>query len=616
MDPDDTRFVCPRPRAVRACVSCKAHKTRCLPSARSDQCRRCEKIGTICLYSDVQQLKKKTQARQPEGETSALESILGKVTPATLDVDYEDQSEKVVRMHGNAFGCTEATILTTQSQTCQSDEANRQKRPRGCIFKIPHITMSQVDTMVQSYQLKTAYFPFISIPENITAETLCQKWPFLLLSILVISSADEPILQKALDERFRKVLATRVVMQGEKSLDYLHGLLVYLSWHPTHLKPINNQIFQYLQLAISMISDLDLERKMHSITDCVTDQIIARNTILGCYFLSASIAMGFRRSNNFTFIPSNELLDSMLLLNDGPLEPIIASIVKLCKFIEKVHGINLQTEMAKLSSWTLECPLQKLTQMLIGELTQLERELPAHIYTKTRIQFMQRFARIKIYALALEQEKHLSQNQINPLTFLEVFPACASEIISLLQYVNTSTTEYRNLSITNWAPVIQSVVMFPKLCQFTMLDPDVARTWQDMIEIERATYLTHIDGLCDRLESTSITKLQTEQKLPDLFYLFYTVLRLFKANLMRELEQLSSGQIPPNNANQSNKPPSSRCPVVNGDIQSTDYWTMWMNSNNLMSDVELFGVQGGEFPDFDINDPAVFDLGSWVDFSV
>lgn len=74
----------------------------------------------------------------------------------------------------------------------------------------------------------------------------------------------------------------------------------------------------------------------------------------------------------------------MLLLNDGPLEPIIASIVKLCKFIEKVHGINLQTEMAKLSSWTLECPLQKLTQMLIGELTQLERELPAHIYTKSK----------------------------------------------------------------------------------------------------------------------------------------------------------------------------------------------------------------------------------------
>uniref|UniRef100_A0A093UR65 Uncharacterized protein n=1 Tax=Talaromyces marneffei PM1 TaxID=1077442 RepID=A0A093UR65_TALMA len=339
--------------------------------------------------------------------------------------------------------------------------------------------MSQVDTMVQSYQLKTAYFPFVSIPENITAETLCQKWPFLLLSILVISSADEPILQKALDERFRKVLATRVVMQGEKSLDYLHGLLVYLS----------------------------------------------------------CIAMGFRRSNNFTFIPSNELLDSMLLLNDGPLEPIIASIVKLCKFIEKVHGINLQTEMAKLSSWTLECPLQKLTQMLIGELTQLERELPAHIYTK----------------------KSPSQNTIHA---------------KIRQNKDLrSSTGARETSIP---------------------EPDQS---------------AHFPGSIPGVRFRDNQPVTTEQKLPDLFYLFYTVLRLFKANLMRELEQLSSGQIPPNNANQSNKPPSSRCPVVNGDIQSTDYWTMWMNSNNLMSDVELFGVQGGEFPDFDINDPAVFD---WV----
>lgn len=90
--------------------------------------------------------------------------------------------------------------------------------------------MSQVDKMLQSYQLRTVYFPFISIPENTSAEKVCQKWPFLLLSILVISSVDEPILQKSLDERFRKVLATRVVMQGEKSLDYLHGLLVYLAW--------------------------------------------------------------------------------------------------------------------------------------------------------------------------------------------------------------------------------------------------------------------------------------------------------------------------------------------------------------------------------------------------
>lgn len=139
----------------------------------------------------------------------------------------------MAQIHGNLFGCPEITKTTPQSQTCQSDDATKPRTPCKRKSKRSHITMSQVDKMVQSYQLRMAYFPFISIPENTSAEKICQKCPFLLLSILVVSSVDEPLLQKSLDERFRKVLATRVVMQGEKSLDYLHGLLVYLAWSVT-----------------------------------------------------------------------------------------------------------------------------------------------------------------------------------------------------------------------------------------------------------------------------------------------------------------------------------------------------------------------------------------------
>lgn len=153
-----------------------------------------------------------------------------------------------------------------------------------------------------------------------------------------------------------------------------------------------------------MISDLDLERKMHSTTESVADQIIARSTVLGCYFLSArcvhasnrysilyltnliSIAMGFKRSNNFTFSPPDELLGSMLRSTDDPVEPAIASTVLLCRFLEKIHSLNLQTEMAKLSSWT-ECPLQKLTQSLLTELGQLESELPTHVHADCKYLF-------------------------------------------------------------------------------------------------------------------------------------------------------------------------------------------------------------------------------------
>lgn len=230
---------------------------------------------------------------------------------------------------------------------------------------------------------------------------------------------------------------------------------------------------------------------------------------------------------------------------------------------------------------------------------------------------MQRFARIKLHALPLEQEKPLSQHQVNPFTFLDIFSVCATEINSLLEYiVKIPTTESRNLSLTDWTLVICSVITFPKLCQFSILDSGVASTWQAMIERERATFLAHIDRLCDRLESISVAKRATEKKLPDLFYLFCTVLRLFKDNQVREVQRLPASQTSPKNNEQSNKRRRSRCPVINGDIQGTDYWTMWMNSNNFISDEELFSVPGGGLPEFDMNDPAVFDLNSWIDFSV
>jgi hypothetical protein len=74
----------------------------------------------------------------------------------------------------------------------------------------------------------------------------------------------------------------------------------------------------------------------------------------------------------------------MLLSTNDPVEPVIATTVLLCKFIEKIYAINVQTEMAKLSSWT-ECPLQKLTQALLTELGQLENGLPSHVYNNSKI---------------------------------------------------------------------------------------------------------------------------------------------------------------------------------------------------------------------------------------
>ena len=63
-----------------------------------------------------------------------------------------------------------------------------------------------------------------------TLETLRWEKPFLLLSILVMASAKARGLQVLLEKELRELLASKVIVEGELSLDLLQGLCVYLAW--------------------------------------------------------------------------------------------------------------------------------------------------------------------------------------------------------------------------------------------------------------------------------------------------------------------------------------------------------------------------------------------------
>jgi hypothetical protein len=81
--------------------------------------------------------------------------------------------------------------------------------------------------------------------------------------------------------------------------------------------------------------------------------------------------MAFKRPNNFTFKPSDELLDSMLMHNNEPFTQVAAAATRLAKLIEKIHYIDVDREMENLQVW-IECPFQKLTQVYLQELSEIE----------------------------------------------------------------------------------------------------------------------------------------------------------------------------------------------------------------------------------------------------
>jgi hypothetical protein len=75
-----------------------------------------------------------------------------------------------------------------------------------------------------------SYFPFVIVPPEDTIGSLLQSRPFLLHAVLAVASSSNVQLQSVLGKSFRLALLRGNMLEGEKSMDLLQGLLVYLAW--------------------------------------------------------------------------------------------------------------------------------------------------------------------------------------------------------------------------------------------------------------------------------------------------------------------------------------------------------------------------------------------------
>lgn len=91
------------------------------------------------------------------------------------------------------------------------------------------VTYAEAEEYLRSFRLKTLYFPYVFIPVSTTVDMLRKEKSFLLLSIILLGCSQTfNSKQKLLEVEFLEVFAKRSVVQGEKSLDLLQGMLVYV----------------------------------------------------------------------------------------------------------------------------------------------------------------------------------------------------------------------------------------------------------------------------------------------------------------------------------------------------------------------------------------------------
>lgn len=90
------------------------------------------------------------------------------------------------------------------------------------------LSVENAEDLLQIYRDQSGNFPFVHVPQSLAS--FRQEKPFLMLSVLAMASGNDRKLQESLEHKLREELSRKVIMEGQKSMDLLQGLLVYLAW--------------------------------------------------------------------------------------------------------------------------------------------------------------------------------------------------------------------------------------------------------------------------------------------------------------------------------------------------------------------------------------------------
>lgn len=99
------------------------------------------------------------------------------------------------------------------------------------IVKGFRITFHEADRALNLYRsIYAPYFPFVPIPVMMSAHDLYNRSPFLFRSIVAVTTPQSPAVQAEYRIWFREYVAQHVVVNNERELETLQGILIHLAW--------------------------------------------------------------------------------------------------------------------------------------------------------------------------------------------------------------------------------------------------------------------------------------------------------------------------------------------------------------------------------------------------
>ncbi|PYH43049.1 transcription factor domain-containing protein [Aspergillus saccharolyticus JOP 1030-1] len=298
----------------KACATCARAKCRCVPRSVGGRCERCYRLGKECRFPEgrrkVRSLSKSVQIEQKlDGLMMLLTSgRTGLPTPTPLPADAEAETESE-----------------------QENEDNQADEEALYAFRTQRLQ----------------FLPLIHIPATTTAQNLKQQSPFLWHCISAVESKNTSR-QAALCVTIRELAGKQLLVDCNKSLDLLQGVLVYLAWVTFHSQPQKSSLCIYAQMAMGLVFELGFNKPappdlsmtisnsnavghMPGLKASISTRrtMNERRAVLSCYVLTSIIAQFLGRMDPLRWTPHmRECLDILTKSGESPGDGVLVQITR------------------------------------------------------------------------------------------------------------------------------------------------------------------------------------------------------------------------------------------------------------------------------------------------
>ncbi|KAE9380143.1 hypothetical protein N431DRAFT_459105 [Stipitochalara longipes BDJ] len=506
------------PTSTRACQNCSRAKAKCVPQddGIDPRCARCFRLKKECVFPP----RVKRKRRSPNATTNAaleqkIESLVNLLSAAqgiTSAPDHQDQPtppESQPRSEASPSSSHQQPDATP----AKADDLSWVGVSRSCSSawqqesvkynpQIPNLAVSQqssesisnllhnshsdfrnLSLIHDSRRLLNVYreqfaphFPFIHIPDGISAEELRGQKPWLYRAVLMVAAQEERLRQQELGKQIVSDIASAMLLRGEKSLDMLQSLCVCNLWayYFTSITPVSQSTAMF-QLALALVFDLGLNRPVRS--DTGPGEVLAdfmkgsvdrkqeinrshdeRRILLSCYLFGSVSMLCVKRHEGLQHSPYIEYTCQVLEeAAECDSDLVLASLVRMQCIVESAY----KSLPLKSAADDIKAPLWMHIKAARSELQKHMDSLRLDIQQHPLIQLNLHDSNVFLYGIGLQKQLFA---ETGPTQRLDLFYACLISCQTLLnKFVDMPVSAYFGFSLMDLAHIGHSCSTLLKL---------------------------------------------------------------------------------------------------------------------------------------------------------